>query len=58
MKARFYYSIPTPEGVTIMHMTNDVLGMVVALDDGKGGAYVVGDTVGVWCGPDAPEYFV
>lgn len=41
-----------------MHMTNDVLGMVVALDDGKDDAYVVGDTVGVWCGPDAPEYFV
>ncbi|WP_281409648.1 hypothetical protein [Rhizobium leguminosarum] len=33
-------------------MQNDVQGVVVAIDDGKGGAYVVGDTVGIFHGGD------
>lgn len=43
--------------MTILNMTRDHLGVVVALDDGKGGAYVVGDTIGVYGGDEAPSYF-
>lgn len=49
-------SIPAPVGVTILNMTRDHPGVVVAFDDGKGGAYVVGDTIGVYRGDEAPSY--
>jgi hypothetical protein len=40
-----------------MMPSHDVVGVVVALDDGRGGAYVIGDTIGVYRGADVPEYF-
>lgn len=38
-------------------MWNDVQGVVAAIDDGKGGAYVIGDRVGIYRGADTPSYF-
>lgn len=48
---------PLPTGVTILQMRNDVQGVIVAIDDGNGGAHVIGDTVGIYRGPDTPSYF-
>lgn len=50
-------TVTAPAGVTILNMTHDVPGIVVALSDGRGGAYVVGDTVGVYWGEEVPSYF-
>jgi len=50
-------SVPAPAGVTVMNMTHDVKGIVVAIDDGKGGAHVIGDTIGIYLGDDPPDYF-
>lgn len=56
-KAAIDSSLPEMAGVTVLNMTHDHPGIVVALDDGKGGAYVVGDTIGVYRGDEAPSYF-
>lgn len=50
-------SVPTPAGVTILRPTHDHLGVVVALDDGNGGAYLIGDTIGSYWGDETPDYF-
>ena len=50
-------AVPAPAGVTVLNMTAEVKGIVVIIDDGKGGAHVVGDTIGIWHGPEVPSYF-
>lgn len=49
--------LATPTGVTVMNTTAEVKGIVVAIDDGKGGAHVIGDTIGIYLGDDPPDYF-
>nr|WP_321457418.1 hypothetical protein [uncultured Cohaesibacter sp.] len=46
-----------PSGVEVLHMKGDYPGVVVAFDDGKGGAFVVGDTIDVYAGDEPPSYF-
>lgn len=56
-RAKVATPFPLPDGASILHMRNDVQGVVVAIDDGNGGAYVIGDTVGVYHGAEVPSYF-
>ena len=56
-RAKSAEPFPLPAGVSILHTRKDVQGVVVAIDDGQGGAYVIGDTVGVYRGAEVPSFF-